>query len=280
MKQLTAILAVFTFAVASLHGQQDGARKRGFLPPTFALPGPQEQVHFTSAQSPEFGAPEYPASQRQAGLEAAVEVDLYVTSKGDVVYAEVVVSSGDMQFDQEALRCALQSKFPAGYATVQGQPRDFKIAVPFYFLLSSDPEGYWHSRLELARLQQEYEIVMREFQNFVSARTVTSEDRLNATRTAIEGKVAAAKRLHRLLAEKKELAILRLRDQIASAREILEQGNAGKETEQPVSWRIPDEDQADVAVGARSPGVVSMTHVSTNDIDRLHQELEIKQAYL
>lgn len=272
--------AVFVLLLSTAFGQSELTRKRGFLPPLFRLPAKDVQVQFTSPMPPQLVQPEYPAVHKQNDVEGAVELALYVTMEGDVVSAEVTVGSGDELFDDEALRSALKSRFPAGYATLNGTPTDFRITVPYYFLISADPEGYWHSRLELARVQQEYEIVMREFQNMQSARTVSTSDKAESVRKRLEEKVASAKRLHRMLAEKKEFAILRLRDEIASAKDRLD-GVPDAVNVAHEDQRVALPDQAPIVHIAIQQGtVVSDTEPSANDLDRLSQELELKKSYL
>ncbi|MDH7516403.1 MAG: energy transducer TonB [Bacteroidota bacterium] len=277
-----AFSLLFCIATAA-NSQQNGLRSRGTVPPTFSAPGPNERVHFSSSAQPQFATPRYPQVHRDNGVEAALEVMMYVTAEGEVVFAEVTVSTGDSLFEIEALQSAMASRFPEGYATVEGIPRDFTIAVPYYFLLSSDPEGYWHSRLELARIEDEYEVVMREFQGFLCMPKGVPESRLKASRRAIEAKVAAAKRLHRMIAEKKERAILRLRDEIASAQELLDRSGGASTAEQSMGLDryVPqDRDSATVEIRSHPNGVEAAYPLNANGIDRLYQELEIKQSYL
>ena len=251
---------------------------RGFIPPLFTLPDETEEVRFTSAEQPEFMLPDYPEEQLNRGIEGVVEVTMYVTSEGEVVYSEVSVSSGVEAFDETALRSAMKTDFPAGYATVKGLPRDFRLSVPFYYLLSADPENYWHSRLELARMQQEYEEVMTRFEDYLMARTVASESKIREIQRQMEEKVAAAKSIHRLLAEKKETAILRLRQQIDETRS----DSAPVADAEDSSWRrgLRDYSRATVQVVTPGTSVTSERSLGTDGMERLTQELEMKKSYL
>jgi TonB family protein len=210
-------------------------------------------------------------------VEGVTEVLLYVTSEGEVVFSEVTVSSGHREFDDAALASAMRARFPMGYATVNGLPRDFRIAVPFYFLQSSDPEQYWQSRLELARVQLEYEIVMKKFQDFVMERSKTPPQKVKEIQRLMEEKVSIAKNIHRVLAEKKETAILRLREKIDEKR-----GQAPIADAEDASWRseLQDSHSATVQVAVPGTGVVHERTVGTVGMDRLTQELEMKKSYL
>ncbi len=253
------------------------SQSRGFIPPLFTLPDVGDEVRFTSAAQPLFQLPDYPAAQLNNGLEGVVEVQLYVTSEGEVVYSEITVSSGVKEFDESALASAMKARFPAGYATVKGLPRDFRHSMPFYFLLSSDPEQYWQSRLELARVQQEYEIVMEKFQDFVMQRSKTPPAKVKEIQRQMEEKVSIAKNIHRILAEKKETAILRLREQLDEKR-----GQAPLADAEDASWRreMQDPSRASVQVALPGTGVVNARTVGSEGVDRLTQELEMKKSYL
>jgi TonB family protein len=282
MKRLFSIVLLVCIASLSMHAQSDPQKKRGMLPPGYTLPKAGETVHFTSPAHPEYQLPEYPADLKVNGTEGVLELELYVSSAGEVLLAEVSVSSGDAQFDDAALSSALQSRFPAGYATVDGQPRDFKIAVPYYFLLSADPELYWHTRLELSRVQQDYETVMHDFQEKLGAKRTASSTRLDGARKQLEAKVSLAKMLHRTLAEKKESAILRLRDQIAFAQEKIDGPSVAEAQAGQENWRNPDKTiispKAEPSV--HRSGVITVSFQSGNGIDGLQQELEIKKSYM
>lgn len=253
-------------------------KSRGFIPPLFTLPKAQDEVRFTGSAQPRFQLPDYPAAQLNAGTEGAVEATLYVTAEGEIVYAEISVSSGVKDFDNAVLESCMKSRFPAGFATVKGLPHDFKISVPFYFLVASDPEQYWHSRLELARIQNEYESVMKKFEDIVMSRTTASEARKREIQRQMEGTVAAAKSVHRILAEKKEKAILRLRGMIDASRS---DGTPLADTHD-ASWRSQSLDpaQATVQSGATGVGVISIHEMSGSESERLAQELELKKAYM
>ena len=264
--------------IAASVAAQSSMTSRGFIPPLFTLPEEAEEVRFTSAKQPVFMLPDYPEEQLNLGIEGVVEVTMYVTSEGEVVYSEVSVSSGVEAFDQSALRCAMKTEFPEGYATVKGLPRDFRLSVPFYYLLSADPENYWHSRLELVRVQQEYEEVMTRFEDYLMARTVASERKIREIQRQMEEKVAAAKSIHRLLAEKKETAILRLRQQIDETRS----DSAPVADAEDSSWRrgLRDYSRATVQVVTPGTSVTSEGSLGTDGMERLTQELEIKKSYL
>ncbi|MDT8322863.1 MAG: TonB family protein [Bacteroidota bacterium] len=269
---LLAASSVFTYT------QAQNASSRGFVPPLFTLPDEADELRFTSASQPEFMLPDYPVEQLNSGVEGVVEITMYITSEGEVVYSEVSVSSGCDALDDAALISAMKTRFPAGYATVKGLPRDFRISVPFYFLLSSDPEAYWHSRLELARVQQEYEQVMKKFEDFLMARTVASESKIREIQRQMEEKVAAAKSIHRLLAEKKENAILRIHQEIEDNRS----GQATVADAEDSAWRRDLQDRRSAHVQAAYPGsgVVNAHSFEGSGVDRLTQELEIKKSYL
>jgi TonB family protein len=272
MLRLISCLSLVFALTATVHAQS-----RGFIPPLFTLPKAGETVRFTSAAQPTFQMPDYPAEQLNRGVEGVVEVLLYVTSEGEVVYSEVTVGSGQKEFDQSALVSAMRARFPMGYATVNGLPRDFRIAVPFYFLLSADPEQYWQSRLELTRVQQEYEIVMKKFQDFVMERSKTPPQSVKEIQRQMEEKVSIAKNIHRVLAEKKERAILRIRERIDEQR-----GQAPIADAEDESWRheLHSGQNASVHVVIPGSGVVNSRSLGTEGMDRLTQELEMKKSYL
>ncbi|MBN1448158.1 MAG: TonB family protein [Bacteroidetes bacterium] len=266
------------FLSTTAWSQISNAPSRGFIPPLFTLPGETEEIRFTSAAQPRFMLPDYPEEQLNQGIEGVVEVMVYVTSEGDVVYSEVTVSSSVDAFDKAALASAMKTEFPEGYATVRGLPRDFRLAVPYYFLLSADPENYWQSRLELARVRQEYEQVMTRFEDYLMARTVASESKMHEIQRQMEEKVAAAKSIHRLLAEKKEEAILRLRQEIDDTRS----DSAPVADADDSSWRrsLQDHSRATVQAGAPGSSVINERVIGAEGMERLTQELEMKKSYL
>ena len=282
MKRIFCIALLACAVILPAVAQTDSPVKRGALPATFSLPKSTETVHFTSPVPPDYQIPEYPSELKQNGLEGALELDLYVSASGEVQLAEITVSSGEVQFDEAALKSALQSHFPAGYATVDGLPRDFKIAVPYYFLLSTDPELYWHSRLELSRVQQGYEACMRDFQEKLGAKRSVAGVKLDAVRKQLESRVVTAKILHRVLAEKKENAILRLRDQIAFAKEKIDGPSQSIPVAGQENWRNPISAAVTpkVETTTRRNGVITVSVQTSNDLDGLHQELEIKKSYM
>lgn len=269
------VLVLLLFGAAA---QAQPVASRGFIPPLFTLPESHEDLRFTSAAQPEFATPEYPQGQFAAGIEGVAEVTMYVTAEGKVVYAEVSVSSGVQAFDHAALESALRSRFPQGYATLKGMPHDFRLAVPFYFLLANDPEQYWHSRLELARIQSEYETVMKKFEDYVSARTAASSSKVREIQRQLEETVVAAKGVHRLLAEKKERAILRLRQLLDASR-----GNSAPlADDSDASWRtqVSGGEAASVQAGHSPAGVIKLRPLNGDEADRLAQELELKKTYM
>ncbi len=272
MQRLFSFLVLFLALTTAVISQS-----RGFIPPLFTLPSEGDEVRFTSSAQPMFQLPDYPAAQQSAGVEGVVEVQMYVTSEGEVVFSEITVGSGVTEFDQSALASAMRARFPVGYATVKGLPHDFRISIPFYFLLSPDPEQYWQSRLELARVQQEYEVVMKKFQDFVMERSKTSPPRVKEIQRQMEDKVSAAKNIHRILAEKKETAILRLHDQIDEHR-----GQAPISDAADATFRreMQEKARANVQVALPGTGVVNSRTVGVEGVDRLTQELEMKKAYL
>ncbi|MBR9976424.1 MAG: TonB family protein, partial [Bacteroidetes bacterium] len=255
MQRLTYLL-IFALALSTLAS----AQSRGFIPPLFTLPDEGETLRFTSSSQPFFQLPDFPAVLMNKGVEGVTEVLLYVTSEGEVVFSEVTVGSGYKEFDQAALASAMRARFPMGFATVDGLPQDFRIAVPYYFLQSSDPEQYWQSRLELARVQQEYEIVMKKFQDFVMERSKTPPQKVKEIQRQMEEKVSIAKNIHRILAEKKETAILRLREKIDEKR-----GQAPLADADDDSWRreLQDSHSATVQVAVPGSGVVHERSVGT-----------------
>jgi TonB family protein len=280
MQRFTQIAFPVLVAFFMLESSASAQLSRGMLPEYFHLPSANDVVHFTSPQRPDFPVPQYPESHRQKQVEGAVEVTLFVSAEGDVVRADVSVSSGDELFDDAALRGAMKAHFPAGYATVHGRAVNFTIDVPFYFLLSPDPEMYWQSRLELARIESEYEVRMKEFQDYLSERTKTSKTRIEGSQKRVEDCVASAKRLHRVLAEKKETAILRLREEIAMTKERIEDPAAAQNSS--MAWRTvsPARAVATVVMPANVSGVITQRSLSNNDLDRLQDELELKKSYL
>lgn len=278
MQRLLFFLFLLAVSSAFTYTQAQNASSRGFIPPLFTLPDEADEIRFTSSQQPEFMLPDYPLAQLNEGVEGVTEITMYVTSEGEVVYSEVAVSSGIAALDDAALISAMKTHFPVGYATVKGLPRDFRISVPFYFLLSSDPEAYWHSRLELARVQQEYEQVMKKFEDFLMARTVASESKIREIQYQMEEKVSAAKSIHRLLAEKKENAILRIHKEIEENRS----GQSPVADADDSTWRrdLQDRRSARVQVASPGTGVVNARSLEGSGMDRLTLELEMKKSYL
>jgi TonB family protein len=275
----TALLALVLSAPAL--AQNDKAASTGKLPPYFHIPDDNVRLRFTSHEKPEFVAPEYPELHKSTGKEGVVEVEMYVSAEGKVVYTEVEVSSGDELFDHAALESAMQTTFPPGYATVNGEPTDFKISIPFYFLLSADPEQYWHTRLELARIQQEYDQLMGKFQSYLGPKSTVSKEMKQSMRNQLEDKIALAKNVHRILAEKKESAILRLRNEITETRAHIENNDE--------IMRDPDKRFAyastgncEVRVALPQAGIVTLTSLRSDKplLEQLASEIELKKSYL
>ncbi len=285
MKRFATLVVVLVGFTLSAHAQGDASLSRGFIPPYFRVPDNTADIRFTTLEQPRYGTPEYPATHIREEREGVVEVEISCTAEGSVVHARITVSSGDAQFDESALKGAMATKFPVGYATVNGLPVDFRMRVPFYFLLSADPEQYWHTRLELARVQQEYDVAMEQFQGYITARTSATKSRFEAAKRQVEEKVALGKRLHRMLAEKKEYAILRLREEITATREHREALHAEASTpDTDAEFRkvLPGDEHVPTVTLAtpQSHNVVTVSLPYQNDLDRLTQELELKKSYL
>lgn len=247
--------------------------RRGFIPSLFSVPEPGQDIRFTCSAQPTFTTPVYPTPELQQGIEGVCEVEMYVTSEGEVVYAELTVSSGRKNFDEAALSCAIQARFPEGYATLDGIPHDCLVRVPYYFLLAEDPEGYWHTRLELNRVEAQYETVMAKFEDLLLARTSASQTKMKEIQGRMEERIAAAKQLHRFLAEKKELAILRIREAI----------DASNEARAPLAnegWRTAGGTSAAVNVAFTSGCVTTVVPSRLTGVERLEHELEMKKSYL
>jgi TonB family protein len=274
------LLSVLFALPVLLAAQPEAQRVLGELPSTFQLPEAGMPVRFSSMLNPEYQVPEYPAQHLKDRFEGVAELQLFVTRDGDVVRSEVTVSSGDELFDLAALRSALRTRFPAGYAMLHGQACDFAITVPYYFLLSPDPEQYWHMRLELARIQQEYEVQMKQFQALVGVRNPAAAMQLQRTQRQLEETITIAKGLHRSLAEKKEAAILRLRDEISMTKQRLETPAVAAADQGNASWRTAQTVIPTVIVPGGTKGVSSINALSNNELDRLMNELELKQSYL
>jgi TonB family protein len=249
--------------------------RRGFIPSLFTLPAAGQDIRYSSSAQPVFTTPVYPVVEMQQGIEGACEIELYVTSEGEVVYAELTVSSGRRNFDDAALTCAMKARFPEGYATLDGIPHDCTVTVPYYFLLAEDPEGYWHTRLELNRVQAQYEAVMAKFEDLLLSRTSASQAKMKEIQGRMEERVSAAKQLHRILAEKKELAILRIREAI----------DASSEQSRPIAdtddaWRTAGGANASVSVAYTGSSVTTVVSSRLKGVERLEHELEMKKSYL
>jgi TonB family protein len=253
----------------------------GNIPSSYYLPSPDATVRFTSHEKPGFHAPVYPARHLEVGTESVVEVALYVTSEGNVIYSEITVASGNEDFDKAALESAMQTVFPAGYATVNGESSNFMITVPYYFLLSADPEQYWHTRLELARIQKEYDELMNKFQSYLAQRTSVTKAKMQETRDALEVKIAVAKKLHRVLAEKKESAILRLRSEITATRaQIRDNDELMRDPNSRPSYASSH--KCEVKVSLPQTGIVTVSSVNSDIpiLEQLASDIELKKSYL
>ena len=119
---------------------------------------------------------------------------------------------------------------------------------------------------------------MKKFEDFLMARTAASESKIREIQRQMEEKVAAAKSIHRLLAEKKENAILRIHKEIEENRDS---GTPVADVEDS-SWRkdLQDRRQAAVHVAYPGTGVINARSLGGNGVDRLTQELEMKKSYL
>jgi TonB family protein len=276
-----AAILLVALLTASSQAQPETPRAMGELPATFQTPEAGASIQFTSMLNPEFETPAYPEQHKADRFEGVAEVRLYVSTAGEVLRCEITVSSGDREFDEASLRSAMKTRFPAGYATVRGVPTDFTVTVPYYFLLSSDPEQYWHTRLELARIQQEYEVLMKDYQDLLARQGGAADMKRQRLEKQLEQTVAVAKQLHRSIAEKKETAILRIRDEIAMTKQILQEPATASKDAQGASWRteqtpvIPT-----VIIPGGMQGIASTSTLSNNALDCLMGELELKQSYL
>ncbi len=280
MKRLYGAVLLGIMLCASAFAQNSEVLSLGKLPQQFNLPGDDAVVRFTSHQKPEFAAPEYPARHLAKGLEGVVEVAVFVTAAGKVVYCELEISSGDPMFDAAALNSAMQSKFPAGYATLNGEATDFRISVPYYFLLAADPEQYWHTRLELARIQAEYDKLMTTFQGYLAQKTPVSKEQMQKTRETLETRVSTAKKLYRVMAEKKESAILRLRTEITETRQNIDDNDMMRDpNKRPLHASLRS---CEVKVAIPQSGIVTLTSVCSDKpiLEQLASEIELKKAYL
>jgi hypothetical protein len=94
----------------------------------------------------------------------------------------------------------------------------------------------------------------------------------------MEDKVAAAKNIHRLLAEKKEHAILRLHQEITDNKS----GQTPVADAEDASWRrdLQDRSRANVQVAYPGTGVINARTLGGNGVERLTHELEMKKSYL
>ena len=280
MKLIALITLGFALTFTAL-GQAPAPMSLGEIPEDFELPEDMNSIRFTSHESPVFTAPVYPAKRLKRGIENVVEVDIYVATTGKVVQAVLSLSSGDKAFDEAALESAMKAQFPAGYATVDGEPSDFKLSVPYYFLLSADPEQYWHTRLELARVQKEYNELMTQFQELMAGQTsADSEGEMATTKKSLEVKIAAAKNLHKVLAEKKESAIARINSVITETRAHIEGDDA--QMRDP-NWRPSyAANNTEVKVGLPQAGIMTLSSQKSDKpiLEQLTSEIKIKRRYM
>jgi TonB family protein len=76
--------------------------------------------------------PAYPPSERTAGVEARVIVEVYINERGMVDKVKLVKSGGPL-FDQAVMTAAMNSSFEPGY--VDGKPVPVRVQIPYAFKL-------------------------------------------------------------------------------------------------------------------------------------------------
>ena len=76
--------------------------------------------------------PVYPPSERAAGVEARVIVEVYINERGMVDKVKLVKSGGEL-FDQAVMRAVKDSSFEPGY--LEGRPVPVRIQIPYAFKL-------------------------------------------------------------------------------------------------------------------------------------------------
>ena len=127
--EVTSTLPRSTIDVAGI-GIHDNA-----LPPGFGGRAPVEMVYASSAldslpRTRLQGAPEYPRSLKQAGVEGVVEVEFIVDESGRVRDARVVRASAP-EFAAPTLAAVARWRFEPGLR--QGMPVNFRMRVPVVF---------------------------------------------------------------------------------------------------------------------------------------------------
>lgn len=76
--------------------------------------------------------PVYPSSERAAGVEARVTVEVYINERGMVDKVKLVKSGGEL-FDQAVMQAVKDSSFEPGY--LEGRPVPVRIQIPYAFKL-------------------------------------------------------------------------------------------------------------------------------------------------
>lgn len=76
--------------------------------------------------------PIYPPSERTAGVEARVLVEVYINERGTVDKVKLVKSGGPL-FDQAVMTAAMNSSFEPGY--MDGRPVPVRVQIPYVFKL-------------------------------------------------------------------------------------------------------------------------------------------------
>lgn len=262
-------MLLWGMAVASA---QPVMQSLGSLCSSFSEQGNCARMRFSSFSPVQLVRPVYPEACLREKVEGCLEIKMYVNRSGRVEKAEISVSSGNALLDRAALESAKASRFPQDYATIDGIGSDFTTLVPYYFLLSADPEQYWHTRLEMARIEQQYDAGMREFQPQLKTGKSRLSPRAKKLCTELEKLVAQTKRLQNILASKKEAAINRLRDQLA----------LGMNKEKGSLATVDAAPQPELAlpgynVVTSAPAGLEAMPVS---LEQISEELELKRAYL
>lgn len=101
---------------------------------TLAGQGVYQPFH-TLSRIPYFKAkvkPVYPASERAAGVEARVVVEVYINERGGVDDVKLVKSGGTL-FDQAVTEAVRISSFEPGY--MNGEPVRVRVQIPYVFKL-------------------------------------------------------------------------------------------------------------------------------------------------
>jgi TonB family protein len=101
---------------------------------TLAGQGVYQPFH-TLSRTPYFKTkvkPVYPASERAAGVEARVMVEVYINERGGVDDVKLV-KSGGVLFDQCVVEAVRVSSFEPGY--INGEPVRARVQIPYVFKL-------------------------------------------------------------------------------------------------------------------------------------------------